>query len=36
MEFEWDPAKAAETIHKHRVSFTEAVSVFGDFLGTTA
>ena len=35
MEFEWDPRKARENLRKHRVSFTEAVSVFGDFLGTT-
>lgn len=35
MEFEWDPAKAAENLRKHRVSFNEATTVFGDFLSTT-
>ena len=36
MEFEWDPGKAAENLRKHQVSFTEAATVLGDFLGTTA
>jgi len=36
MEFEWDPGKAAGNLRKHKVSFTEAATVFGDFLGTTA
>jgi uncharacterized DUF497 family protein len=36
MEFEWDPSKAAENVRKHKVSFNEAATVFGDFLGTTA
>ena len=36
MEFEWDPHKAAENVRKHKVSFAEATTVFGDFLGTTA
>ena len=36
MEFEWDPGKAAGNLRKHKVSFTEAASVLGDFLGTTA
>ena len=35
MEFEWDPKKAARNLRKHRVSFSEAASVFGDRLGTT-
>jgi uncharacterized protein len=35
VEFEWDPGKAAENLSKHKVSFTEATTVFGDFLGTT-
>jgi uncharacterized DUF497 family protein len=35
MEFEWDPNKAAENLRKHQVSFTEAATVLGDFLGTT-
>ena len=36
MEFEWDPSKAAANLRKHRVSFNEAATVFGDFLGATA
>jgi uncharacterized DUF497 family protein len=36
MEFEWDPIKAARNRRKHRVSFDEAVTVFGDFLSTTS
>jgi uncharacterized DUF497 family protein len=36
MEFEWDPSKAAGNLRKHKVSFTEAATVFGDYLGTTA
>ncbi len=35
MVFEWDPTKADENLRKHKVSFNEATSVFGDFLGTT-
>ena len=35
MEFEWDPKKAAKNFRKHRVSFNEAATVFGDPLGTT-
>ena len=35
MEFEWDAHKAAANLRKHKVSFVEAASVFGDFLGTT-
>ena len=30
MQFEWDPTKAAGNLTKHRVSFDEASSVFGD------
>jgi uncharacterized DUF497 family protein len=30
MRFEWDPAKAANNIRKHGVSFEEAVTVFKD------
>ena len=30
MRFEWDPAKAANNIRKHGVSFDEAVTVFKD------
>jgi uncharacterized DUF497 family protein len=35
MEFEWDPSKATGNLRKHKVSFEEAATVFGDFLGTT-
>lgn len=30
MRFEWDPKKAASNLHKHRISFDEAVTVFKD------
>ena len=33
MEFEWDPQKAAANLVKHKVSFEEAATVFGDRLG---
>ena len=33
MEFAWDPRKAAANLTKHRVSFQEAATVFGDPLG---
>ena len=36
MEFEWDPKKAARNFRKHKVSFTEAATVFGDPLSVTA
>jgi uncharacterized DUF497 family protein len=36
MEFEWDPVKAVRNLRKHKVSFGEAVTVFGDFLSTTS
>jgi len=35
MEFGWDPAKAALNARKHRVTFEEATSVFGDPLAIT-
>jgi uncharacterized protein len=35
MRFEWDSAKAAANIKKHRVSFDEAVTVFYDPLAAT-
>ena len=35
MEFEWDNRKAAKNLKKHRVSFREAASVFGDPLAIT-
>jgi uncharacterized DUF497 family protein len=30
LQFEWDEAKAAANVHKHDVSFEEAITVFGD------
>lgn len=33
--FEWDPAKAAANLAKHRVSFDEASTVFADPLSST-
>ena len=35
LEFEWDSRKAASNLRKHRVSFEEASSVFGDPLAVT-
>jgi uncharacterized DUF497 family protein len=35
VNFEWDPAKARRNRWKHRVTFEEAVSVFGDPLALT-
>lgn len=35
MNFEWDPAKAVQNRRKHRASFHEAASVFGDPLAVT-
>ena len=35
MEFEWDPKKEAKSIRKHKVTFSEAATVFGDTLSTT-
>jgi uncharacterized DUF497 family protein len=35
VQFEWDPAKAAENSNKHGVAFTEAMTVFGDPLEVT-
>ena len=35
MEFEWDPEKAARNLDKHKVSFSEAATVFGDPLSVT-
>ena len=34
-KFEWDDQKAASNLHKHGVSFDEAVSVFADGLALT-
>ena len=36
MQFEWDDSKAASNEGKHGVSFTEAMTVFGDPLSLTA
>ncbi len=33
LRFEWDPQKAAVNRAKHKISFEEAVTVFGDSLG---
>jgi uncharacterized DUF497 family protein len=33
LEFEWDLQKAAADLAKHKVSFEEAATVFGDPLG---
>ena len=35
MDFEWDTRKAAQNERKHRVSFEEAATVFGDPLALT-
>lgn len=35
MDFEWDRGKAEANFAKHGVSFTEAMSVFGDTLSLT-
>ena len=35
MQFEWHPTKAAKNLAKHRVSFEEAATVFGDPLAST-
>lgn len=35
MDFEWDPNKAVTNLTKHRVSFEEASTVFGDPVSLT-
>jgi uncharacterized DUF497 family protein len=35
VNFEWDPGKARRNRRKHRVSFEEAVTIFGDPLALT-
>lgn len=35
IQFEWDPDKALENLQKHRVTFEEAATVFGDYLSVT-
>jgi hypothetical protein len=36
MKFRWDPQKASKNLRKHRVSFQEAATLFGDPLSATA
>ena len=35
LEFEWKPDKAATNLHKHKVSFQEAATVFADETSAT-
>lgn len=35
LRFEWDARKATDNLRKHRISFDEASSVFGDPLSLT-
>jgi len=35
MDFEWDDAKADTNLRKHGVSFSEAMTIFGDALSIT-
>jgi hypothetical protein len=35
LEFEWQPDKAARNLHKHKVSFQEAATVFADETSAT-
>ena len=35
MEFEWDNSKAKENLRRHGISFSEASTVFSDFLSST-
>jgi uncharacterized DUF497 family protein len=35
VNFEWDPGKARQNRRKHRISFQEAATVFGDPLAVT-
>ena len=35
MEFEWDEEKPASNLERHGVSFSEAMTVFGDPLEVT-
>ncbi len=35
VNFEWDPGKARQNRRKHRISFQEAATVFGDSLAVT-
>ena len=36
MDYEWDPDKAATNLHKHGISFADAVTVFSDAFALTA
>jgi uncharacterized protein len=36
MDYEWDPDKAATNVHKHGISFADAVAVFTDEFARTA
>jgi uncharacterized DUF497 family protein len=35
LQFEWDPAKAAENLERHGVSLEEAATIFRDTLSVT-
>jgi uncharacterized DUF497 family protein len=35
VDFEWDPAKSRQNRRKHRITFHEAATVFGDPLALT-
>ena len=35
LDYEWNPKKAASNLRKHRVSFEEGATVFGDPFGLT-
>jgi uncharacterized DUF497 family protein len=35
MKFEWDEDKSKANVQKHKVTFHEAATVFGDFLSRT-
>lgn len=35
LRFDWDPRKAVTNLRKHRVSFSEATTAFGDPLSLT-
>jgi uncharacterized DUF497 family protein len=35
LQFEWDSKKAGQNLRKHRVSFEEAATVFGDTYAVT-
>jgi uncharacterized DUF497 family protein len=35
MDYEWEPDKAATNLHKHGISFADAVAVFSDAFALT-